>query len=114
EPGERRDAVLDALAAEPPPPSPEIAYLFRRFCEALAGERTLVLVFDDVHWGEPTFLELLEHLPDKGEAPILVVCLARDELLEEEPAFLEGRSNVDRISLDVLSDEDTTALLDGL
>jgi tetratricopeptide (TPR) repeat protein len=114
EPGEERDAVLAALDAEPPPPAPEIAYLFRRFCEAVARKRTLVLVFDDVHWGEPTFLELLEHLGEKGEAPILVVCLARDELLEEQPAFLEDRSNVDRVSLDVLSPEDTAALLDGL
>jgi DNA-binding SARP family transcriptional activator/tetratricopeptide (TPR) repeat protein len=114
ESGKERDAVLEALDAEPPPPAPEIAYLFRRFCEALARERTLVLVFDDVHWAEQTFLELLEHLADKGEAPILVVCLARDELLEERPAFLEGPSNVDRISLDVLSPEDTAALLDGL
>jgi DNA-binding SARP family transcriptional activator/tetratricopeptide (TPR) repeat protein len=111
---EERDVVLAALEAEPPPPAPEIAYLFRRFCEALAGEQALVLVFDDVHWAEPTFLELLEHLADKGEAPILVVCLARDELLEDQPAFLESRSNVDRISLDVLSPEDTSSLLDGL
>jgi DNA-binding SARP family transcriptional activator/predicted ATPase len=114
EPGEERDAVLAALDAEPPPPAPEIAYLFRRFCETVARERTVVLVFDDVHWAEATFLDLLEHLADKGEAPILVACLARDELLEERPAFLEGRSNVDRISLDVLSPEDTAALLDGL
>ena len=114
EPGEERDAVLAALDAEPPPPAPEIAYLFRRFCEALAHERTLVLVLDDVHWAEPTFFELLEHVADKGEGAILVVCLARDELLEERSAFLEGRPNVDRISIDVLSHEDTTALLDGL
>jgi len=114
EPSEERDAVLVALDAEPPPPAPEIAYLFRRFCEAVARERTLVLVFDDAHWAEPTFLELLEHVAGKGEAPILVVCLAREELLDEHPGFLEDRSNVDRISLDVLSHEDTTALLDGL
>jgi class 3 adenylate cyclase len=114
EPSEERDAVLAALDAEPPPPAPEIAFLFRRFCEAVAGGRTLVLVLDDVHWAEPTFLELLEHLADKGEGPILVVCLARDELLEERPTFLDGRTNVDRISLDVLSPEDTAELLDGL
>jgi DNA-binding SARP family transcriptional activator len=113
-PSDERDAVLAALDAEPPPPAPEIAYLFRRFCEAVARERTLVLVLDDVHWAEPTFLELVEHLADKAEAPILVVCLARDELVDERPAFLEGRSNVDRISLDVLSAEDTAVLLDGL
>ena len=64
---EERDAILAALEAETPPPAPEIAWLFRRFCEASARERPLVLVFDDVHWAEPTFLELVEHLADKGD-----------------------------------------------
>ena len=109
-----RDAVLAALDAETPPPAPEIAWLFRQFCEASARERPLVLVFDDVHWAEPTFLELVEHLADKGTGPIAVVCLARDELVEEQPAFLEGRTNADRILLDALSVEETDALLEGL
>ena len=111
---EERDAVLAALDAETPPPAPELAWLFRQFCEVSARERPLVLVFDDVHWAEPTFLELVEHLADKGEGPISVVCLAREELLEERPAFLEGRANADRIVLDALSAEETDALLDGL
>jgi tetratricopeptide (TPR) repeat protein len=111
---EERDAVLAALEAETPPPAPEIALLFRRLCETLARERPLVLVFDDLHWAEPTFLELLELVAERGEGPILVVCLARDELLEERPDYLEGRDNVDRIVLDPLSREETDALLDGL
>ena len=109
-----RDAVLEALEAETPLPAAEIALLFRRFCEALARERPLVVVFDDVHWAEPTFLELVEHLADKGQAPILVVCVAREELLEDRSEFLEGRSNAARIPLDALSAEETDALLDGL
>jgi DNA-binding SARP family transcriptional activator/tetratricopeptide (TPR) repeat protein len=111
---EERAAVLAALDAETPPPAAEIAWLFRRFCEASARERPLVLVFDDVHWAEPTFLELVEHLADKGTGPIAVVCVARDELLEERPSFLEGRGNADRILLDVLSDDDADTLVDGL
>src|SRR4029077_6019430 len=59
--GAQRAAVLAALDAEIPPPALEIAWLFRQFCEASARERPLVLVFDDVHWAEPTFLELVEH-----------------------------------------------------
>src|SRR5262249_18822682 len=85
-----------------------------RFCEALARERTLVLVIDDVHWAEPTFLELVEHLADKGEEPIVVVCVAREELLEERAEFLEGLANSSRVVLDALSAEETDALLDGL
>jgi tetratricopeptide (TPR) repeat protein len=109
-----RDAVLAALDAETPPPAPEIAWLFRQFCEAQAREKPLILVFDDLHWAEPTFLELVEHLADKGEGPILVVCLARDELFEERATFLEGRENATRIELDALTAEDTDTLLDGL
>ena len=113
-PSDERDAVLTALDAETPPPAPELAWLFRRFCEASARERPLVLVFDDVHWAEPTFLELVEHLADKGEGPIAVLCLAREELLEERASFLDGRSNVDRVVLDALSAEEAEALLEGL
>jgi class 3 adenylate cyclase len=109
-----RDAVLRALDAETPPPAPEIALLFRRLCERLARDGPLVVAFDDVHWAEPTFLELLELTADRGKGPILVVCVAREELLEERPDFLEGRDNVDRILLDQLTSEETDALLDGL
>jgi DNA-binding SARP family transcriptional activator len=112
--GAERDAVLAALDAETPPSAPEIAWLFRQFCEASALQQPLVLVFDDVHWGEPTFLELVEHLADKGTGPISVVCLAREELLEDRAAFLEGRGNADRILLDALSADETDALLEGL
>ena len=112
--GEEREAILAAIEADTPPPAPEIAWRFRQFCEALAQERPLVLVFDDVHWAEPTFLELVEHLADKGEGPILVVCVAREELLEDRPTFLDGRDNAERIVLDALSADETDALLDGL
>jgi DNA-binding SARP family transcriptional activator len=111
---EERDAVLAGLDAETPPPAPEIAWLFRQFCEATAHERPLVLVLDDVHWAEPTLLELVEHVVAKAEASILVVCIAREELLEDRPDFLEGLPNADRIVLDALSAEETDVLLDGL
>jgi DNA-binding SARP family transcriptional activator len=113
-PGEERDAVLDALAADTPPPAPEIAWLFRQFCERSAREKPLVIVFDDVHWAEPTFLELVEHLVDRGKGPILAVCVAREELLEERPAFVEERENADVVELDTLSADQTDALLEGL
>jgi class 3 adenylate cyclase/tetratricopeptide (TPR) repeat protein len=109
-----RDAVLAALDAETPPPAPEIAWLFRQFCEASSRIKPLLLVFDDVHWAEPTFLELVEHLADKGDGPISIVCVARQELLEDRPAFLDGRANASHVTLDALSKDETEALLDGL
>ena len=113
-PGDERDALLFALDAETPPPAAEIAWAFRRLCEAIARERPVVLVLDDVHWAEATFLDLVEQLVDKGEGPILVVCLAREELLEARPDFLGERERVLRIDLDRLLAEDADALLDAL
>ena len=57
---------------------------------------------------------LVDHLADKGDGPILVVCLAREELGETSPDFLRARGNVDRIELDALSPDETAALVDGL
>jgi tetratricopeptide (TPR) repeat protein len=111
---DERETLREALAADPPPPAAEIALLFRRFCQAAAREKPLVLVFDDVHWAEPTLLELIEGVVDRGEGPILVACLARSELLEDRPAFLEGRENVDRIPLGPLAPDEAESVLDGL
>ena len=59
------------------------------------GRQPLVIVFDDIHWGEPTFLDLVEHLADWArDAPILLVCLARPELLERAPGL--GRRQAER------------------
>ena len=55
----------------------------RRLFEALAPARPLVLVFEDVHWAEPPLLDLIEHLARAHrDAPLMLLCLARDELLE--------------------------------
>ncbi|HEX2433209.1 MAG TPA: BTAD domain-containing putative transcriptional regulator [Gaiellaceae bacterium] len=113
-PSEERDAVVAALDADSPSPASEIASLFRRFCEGVASELPLILVLDDVHWAEPTLLKLVEHLADRGEGPILVICVAREELLEEHPSFLSGRANIRRIALDSLSTDQADALLEGL
>jgi len=114
ETGPERDAVLVALDADVPPPATEIALLFRRLCEASALEKPLVLVFDDVHWAEPTLLDLVEHLVDKAEGSILVVCLGREELLEKQPDFLAARESVVRVELEGLSQDETETLLDQL
>ena len=58
--------------------SEEIAWAFRKLLEAVAPRRPLVCVFDDLHWGEETFLDLVEHVADLSrDAPILLLCMAR-------------------------------------
>jgi hypothetical protein len=49
------------------------------------------VVFDDLHWAEPTFLDLLEQLAETThEGPILLVAVARPELLEQRPGWAGG------------------------
>jgi len=117
--GEDAGQVADVLSralgpGETPPPAPEIAWAFRRFCELLARRGPLLVVLDDLHWAEPTFLELVEHLADRGQGPILVFGVAREELLEDRPAFVEERANAEQLVLDTLTLSETESLLDGL
>jgi class 3 adenylate cyclase/tetratricopeptide (TPR) repeat protein len=63
--------------------APETVWAIRHFLVAHAGERPLLVLVDDIHWGEPTLLDLLAGLPAAIEdAPILLLCLARPDLLE--------------------------------
>ena len=56
----------------------ERLWAVRKLLEALARRTPLVLVFDDLNWAEPTFLDLLEHVADwSRDAPILLVAMAR-------------------------------------
>lgn len=112
--GPERRAVLQALHADSPQPAAEIALRFRQLCESLARAKPLVLVFDNLHSAEPTLLNLIDSLVARGRGPILVVCLARDELLESHPDFLGSHPKVERIALDALSKDETGELLQSL
>lgn len=98
--------------------SPETAgrdELFRawgRFVEALADRHPLIVVFEDIHWAEDVVLEFVEHLIDElVQVPLLVVCTARPELLEDHPTWGGGKRNATAIALPSLSAEDSTELL---
>jgi class 3 adenylate cyclase/tetratricopeptide (TPR) repeat protein len=93
----------------------ESFWAVRAFFELLARRRPLVLVFDDIHWGEATFLDLVESLADwTRDAPILLVCLARPELLDVRPGWGGGKLNATSILLESLSEEETLRLVDNL
>jgi tetratricopeptide (TPR) repeat protein len=66
----------------------ETFWAYRKLFEALATERPLVLVLEDIHWAEPTLLDLIEHIVEwTREAPMLIVCVARPDLLDERPGW---------------------------
>ena len=93
----------------------ETFWAVRSFLEAVAQTRPLAVVFDDVHWGEPTFLDLIEHITDWArEAPILVLCLARPELLDARSGWGGGKFNATTISLEPLSDDECGDLIGNM
>ena len=91
----------------------EIPWAVRRFVEALAAERPLVLLIDDLQWAEPALVDLVEHLLDLGRGTFLVIAVARPELEDLRPDFLARRAN-NVIRLDSLSDAEASALLKHL
>jgi class 3 adenylate cyclase len=101
--------------AESTGPNEEIFWAVRRLFEAHARERPLVVVFDDVQWAEPTFLDLVEHVADLSrDAPVLLICLARPELLDTRPAWGGGKFNATSVLLEPLDDEDSEQLIANL
>src|SRR5204863_2005298 len=72
----------------------EIAWAFRKLFEAVGRERPLVVVLDDIHWAEPTLLDLLEYVVGfSSGAPILLLCLARPDLFDVRPSWSAPRPN---------------------
>jgi len=93
----------------------EIFWAARRFLEALARHRPVLVVFEDVHWAEPTFLDLVESLAlQPGRSPILLVCIARPELLDQRPAWAAETDRTVCIQLTPLGEGPATALLDSV
>ena len=88
---------------------------WRRFLEALAAERPLVLVFEDLHWADDNLLDFIDHLVDWASgAPMLVIGTARPELLARRAAWGGGKANSTTLSLRSLSDTDTATLVRSL
>ena len=92
------EAVADllGLAVGSPRGSPgrplaqEISWAAREFVERLSETLPVVLVFEDIHWAEEPLLELIEHLADWVRGPLLILCLARAELLEVHRGGVEA------------------------
>ena len=93
----------------------EIFWAARRLFETLARSHPLLVIFEDLHWAEPTFLDLVEFLAvQAGRSPLVLVCIARPELLEQRPAWAAGTERALSIELMPLADAPSTALLESL
>jgi DNA-binding SARP family transcriptional activator len=93
----------------------EVFWAVRRLFEAIAREQPLILVFDDLHWAEPTLLELVDHVAEwTRDAQILLLCLARPELLDRAPAWGGGKLNAASLLLEPLSEDECAELVEHL
>ncbi len=104
--------VLEALQGDRSPQ--EIAWAAREFVERLSETQPVVLVFEDIHWAEEPLLELIEHLADWVRGPLLILCLARAELLEVHPGWGGGRVRATAIELEALSPSESEELVTAL
>ena len=108
-PDEAAAAAIRSLLgeAETESSSEQLAWAFRKTLEHAAADRSLVVVFDDIQWGEKTFLDLIEHvaLLSTG-APLLLLCMARPELTEGNPAWPVA------LRLEPLADEAVAELIE--
>ncbi|MEO8293674.1 MAG: adenylate/guanylate cyclase domain-containing protein [Actinomycetota bacterium] len=90
----------------------DISWAARRFLEAMAVSRPVVVVLDDLHWGEQSLLDLVDQIADwSRDAPILLVCMARPELLELRKDWGGGKRHATTVALEPLSSKDAERLV---
>ncbi|GGL11376.1 hypothetical protein Sme01_42110 [Sphaerisporangium melleum] len=93
----------------------EIARAVRTLFEALARDRPLVVVWEDLHWAEPTLLDLIDDIATwLVDVPVLLVCVARPELLESRPTWGGGLACSSSLELGALDRTQTEFLVAAL
>jgi class 3 adenylate cyclase/tetratricopeptide (TPR) repeat protein len=108
-----RVASAIGLAATPFPVQ-ELVWGARRLLESLSRKHPVLVLFEDVHWAEPTFLELVEQVVEHAsDSQLLVVCTARHELVERLPEWSTGPDAV-RLELQRLTEAETAAVAEHL
>ena len=106
---ERRRALLPADAQHY---QEGVLRSWRVFFEALATDRPVVVVVDDIHWADETLLNLLEDVAARASGvPLLLICPARPELIEKRPDWGGGKRNYAIIALEALSARDSQRLI---
>ena len=94
-------------------PVEETFWGVRKLLETMASVRPLVVVIEDIHWAESTMLDLIEHVLSSAERPIVLVCLARHELLDIRPGW-EGLPGSKVVSLEPLSADNAARVAENL
>ncbi len=104
--------LLEAVEGERSPQ--EISWAAREVMSTLADVQPLILFFEDIHWAEEPMFDLIEHIADWVRAPLLILCLARPDLLDVRPGWGGGRVRSTAIELEPLSEEESDELVTAL
>jgi adenylate cyclase len=86
----------------------------RSLVEAGSRQRPVVIALEDIHWADEGMLDLIEYLARWVRGPALIICLARDELLDRRPGWGGGRRNATTIALEPLTQDETRQLVTAL
>ena len=109
-----RLAELIGVTSGSAPPE-EAQWAVRRLFEVIGERGPLVVVFDDLHWGEPSFLDMIDHVADAArDASILLICTARPEFLDARAGWAGGKLNATSILLEPLTDAQSESLIANL
>ncbi len=108
-------ALLHLLGFEGSAATDQLFGAWRTFFERLAATQCVVLVFEDLHHADPGLLEFIDHLLEwSRSSPILIVTLARPELLDRRPDWGAGKRSFTSIHLEPMSVESMREMLSGL
>jgi class 3 adenylate cyclase/tetratricopeptide (TPR) repeat protein len=109
--GEQGEAALERVIEGGTMPN-EVPWAVRIALEAAAADTPLIVVLDDIQWGEETFLDLVDHIADLSRgAPILLLCVARPELLDKRPGWGGGKLNATTLLLEPLDTDECRQLI---
>jgi class 3 adenylate cyclase/tetratricopeptide (TPR) repeat protein len=93
----------------------DLTWAIRRFIEALARRRPTLIVFEDIHWAEPAMLDLIDYITASvSDVPLMLLCLARQDVLEQRPDWAAGDGVATTFVLDRLSDASANELIEEL
>jgi class 3 adenylate cyclase/tetratricopeptide (TPR) repeat protein len=112
---EPRLSALLGIEEVPPGDRNELFAAIRTFFHRIAERATVVMVFEDLHWADDGVLEFIEDLIERSTRhPVLVITLARPELLERHPGWGSGRRNTIAMHLAPLADAEMRELVVGM
>lgn len=112
---EPRLAALIGLGAMPPGDRSELYAALRTFFQRIAENGPVLMVFEDLHWADEGLLDFIEELVERStQSPILVLALARPELLERRQDWGATRRRSLLMHLSRLTDDAMRELVLGL